>query len=323
MSTGSNETMQAIRIHSHGGPEVLVYEDAPRPIAGTGEVLIRVYAAGVNPADWKRRRAPTQQAAVTQSFPVIPGWDVSGVVAAVGPAVTEFQKGDAVYGMIRFPQPGAAYAEYATAPVADIAHKPTTIDHVQAAAVPLAALTAWQALFEKAQLAARQTILVNGAAGGVGHFAVQLAKWKGAYVIGTASARNAEFLQELGVGQVVDYTTTPVESVVHDVDVVFDTVGGAASERDRLIDVLKHGGSYVTIVVGQPSAERLAAAGATAQSMLVHTSAEQLGELAKLIDEGYLRVNVDTVLPLADARKAHELSEGGRTRGKIVLRVVE
>ncbi len=319
MSDEPNNTMKAIRIHTHGGPEVLVYEDAPRPVPSTGEVLIRVYAAGVNPADWKTRAAPSRLAPA--AFPAILGWDVSGVVETVGPDVTEFREGDAVYGMIRFPKPGAAYAEYATAPVTDIARKPTTVDHVHAATVPLAALTAWQALVEQAHLIEGQTILITGAAGGVGHFAVQLAKVKGAYVIGTASARNAEFLRGLGVDQIIDYTTTPLDKAVQGVDVVFDTVGGET--REQAIDVLKRGGTLVSTVVGRPSEEHVAAAGIQARGMLVHPGSEQLTEIARLIDEGRVRPVVDTVFPLADTRKAHELSESGHVRGKIVLRVVE
>jgi NADPH:quinone reductase-like Zn-dependent oxidoreductase len=311
--------MKAIRIHTHGGPEVLVYEDAPRPVPGTGEVLIRVYAAGINPADWKTRMAPGRLA--PSSFPAILGWDVSGVIETLGPGVTEFREGDAVYGMIRFPKPGAAYAEYTTAPITDIARKPTTIDHVHAAAVPLAALTAWQALFEQVHLSENHTILITGAAGGVGHFAVQLAKAKGAYVIGTASARNADFLRGLGVNQVIDYTTTPLDKAVQGVDVVFDTVGGQT--RERAIDVLKRGGTLVSTVVGRPSEEHVAATGIQAHGMLVHPSSEQLVQIARLIDEDRVRPIVDTAFPLTDARKAHELSESGHVRGKVVLRIVE
>jgi NADPH:quinone reductase-like Zn-dependent oxidoreductase len=314
-----HNTMKAIRIHTHGNPEVLVYEDAPRPIPSVGEVLIHVYAAGVNPADWKTRAAPGRLAPA--AFPAILGWDVSGVIETVGPGVTDFGEDDAVYGMIRFPKPGAAYAEYTTAPITDIARKPTTIDHVHAAAVPLAALTAWQALFEQAHLTEGQTILIAGAAGGVGHFAVQLAKAKGAHVIGTASPRNADFLRGIGVDQVIDYTTTPLEKAAQGVDVVFDTVGGET--RERSIDVLKRGGVLVSTVFGRPSEEHVAAAGVQARGLLVHPSSDQLAEIARSIDEGRVRPVVDTVFALADTRKAHELSEGGHVRGKVVLRVVE
>jgi NADPH:quinone reductase-like Zn-dependent oxidoreductase len=317
MSDEMKDSMKAVRIHTYGGPEVLVYEDVALPRAAAGEVLLRVYAAGVNPADWKTRSGSARPGAM---LPMILGWDVSGVVEALGHEVTEFQEGDAVYGMIRFPQAGATYAEYVAAPVDHIAHKPATIDHIHAAAVPLAGLTAWQALFEKAHLTAGQTVLILGAAGGVGHLAVQLAKSQGAYVSGTASTRNIEFLHHIGVDQAIDYTTIALETVVHNVDVVFDTVGGEA--RERSLRVIKQGGTLVSIVFGRSSAEQTVA-GINVQGMFVQPNAAQLGQIARLIDAGKVHITVDTVLPLANARKAHELSETHRTRGKIVLRVAE
>ncbi len=317
MTDEKKETMKVVRIHSYGGPEVLVYEEVALPRAAAGEVLLRVHAAGVNPADWKTRSGPARPGAM---LPMILGWDVSGTVEALGPEVTQFQQGDAVFGMIRFPQTGATYAEYVAAPVSDIAHKPANIDHIHAAAIPLAGLTAWQALFEKAHVTADQTILILGAAGGVGHLAVQLAKSHGAHVLGTASTRNIEFLHSIGVNQVIDYTTTPLETAVHNVDVVFDTVGGET--RERSLRVIKQGGTLVSIVFGRPSADQ-AAAGVNVQGMLVQPNAMQLAQIAQQIDAGKVQITVDTVLPLADARKAHELSETHRTRGKIVLRVAE
>jgi len=317
MSDEKKATMKAVRIHTYGGPEVLVYEDVARPEAAAGEVLLRVHAAGVNPADWKTRSGPARPGAM---LPMILGWDVSGAIEALAPDVTEFHEGDAVYGMIRFPQAGATYAEYVAAPVAHLAHKPATIDHIHAAAVPLAGLTAWQALFEKAHLTAGQTVLILGAAGGIGHLAVQLAKSQGAYVLGTASTHNIEFLHRIGVDQAIDYTTTVLETAVHNVDIVFDTVGGEA--RERSLRVIKQGGTLVSIVFGRRSAEQTAA-GVNVQGMLVQPNAAHLGQIALRIDAGKVHITVDTVLPLADARKAHELSETHRTRGKIVLRVAE
>ncbi len=211
-------TMQAVRFHSYGGPEVLVLEEVPRPQAGAGEVLIRVHAAGVNPIDWKVRAGHVKDW-LPHRLPLIPGWDVSGVVEAVAPGVTTFKVGDAVYGMLDFMRNGA-YAEYVAARTGELVRKPRSIDHVQAAAVPLAALTAWQSLFEVASLAPWHTVLIHAAAGGVGHFAVQFAKWKGAKVIGTASANNESFLRELGADEVIDYRTTQFEEVVREVDVV-------------------------------------------------------------------------------------------------------
>ena len=251
---------------------------------------------------------------------MILGWDVSGTVEALDSKVTQFKEGDAVYGMLRFPQVGATYAEYVAAPVAHIANKPTTIDHIHAAAVPLAGLTAWQALIEKAHLTAGQKILILGAAGGVGHLAVQIAKSQGAHVLGTSSTRNIEFLHSIGVDQAIDYTMTSLENAVSNVDVVFDTVGGET--RERSLSVIKPGGTLVSIVFGRSYTEQTAA-GVNVQGMFVHPDAEQLTQIGQLIDAGKVRIIVDTVLPLADARKAHELSETHRTRGKIVLQVAE
>jgi NADPH:quinone reductase-like Zn-dependent oxidoreductase len=310
--------VKAVRLYAFGDPSVLVYEEAPRPNPGRGEVLVRVHAAGVNPADWKiRQRGPWTD---WGGFPLILGWDISGVIEAIGPEVSSFQVGDAVYGMVRFPQQGAAYAEYVAAPADQLALKPTTIDHMRAAAVPLAALTAWQALFDTANLMAGQTVLVHAAAGGVGHFAVQLAKWKGATVLGTASARNGELLRELGVDRVIDYTAAPFETSAQELDVVLNTVDGEILSRSW--STLKPGGFLVSIA-GQPSPEQAAAHRVQAKNILVHTSAAQLVELASLIDAGHINPMIETVLPLSDAAKAHSIGERGRTRGKIVLRIAE
>lgn len=311
-------TMKAVRIHAFGGPETLVYEDAPRPTPEAGEVLIRIHAVGINPVDWKTRQG-RGVAGKTIRFPLILGWDVSGTVAALGAGVTAFAVGDEVYGMIRFPQFGSAYAEYATAPVAHLARKPGAVDHITAAAVPLAGLTAWQALFDTADLQPGQTVLIHAAAGGVGHLAVQLAKWRGAHVIGTASARNAGLLRELGVDQIVDYTATPFEEAISQVDVALDTVGGETLARS--FPVVRPGGIVVSIV-DHSARDRAAGTGVRGERILVAPNADQLVELARLIDADTLRPLVETVVPLAEARSAHELSESHRTRGKIVLRVV-
>ncbi len=310
--------MKAVVLHDFGGPEVLSYEDVPRPEPGAGEVLIRVYAAGINPVDWKTRQSGGLIKSRGGTLPYILGWDVSGVVEAVGADADGFAVGDAVYGMVRFPQMGAAYAEYVTAPVTDIADKPATVDHLQAAAVPLVGLTAWQALFESAQLASEQRILVQAAAGGVGHIAVQLAKWRGATVIGTASARNADYLREIGVDEVIDYHAVRFEDVVHNVDVVLETVGGENALRS--LSVIKPGGVLVSIT-GLPAPEVLAQYDVRTERILVRPEASQLTELARLIDEGIVKPNVDAVFPLAEVGKAHALGEQGHTRGKIVLMV--
>lgn len=319
----SSETMKAIRVHTFGGPQVLTYEDVPRPTAGAGEVLVRVYAAGVNPGDWKARAGKTLRERLL--LPHIPGWDISGVVEAVGPDVSEFREGEAVYGLIRFPSPPAgAYAQYVTTPAAHLALKPLTIDHIQAAGVPMAALTAWQALFEHAHMEAGQTVLITGAAGGVGHFAVQLAKAKGARVIGVASGRHKAFLRELGVDQFIDYTTTPVEQAVHDVDLALDLIGGA--NVDCLLPALKRGGTLVPIASSQYSTERFAEAGVTILTTVgritqVRSNGAHLAEIGELIDAGRVRPVIDTVVPLSEAHKAHDRGEAGHVRGKIVLDV--
>ncbi|GHO68292.1 NADPH:quinone reductase [Ktedonobacter sp. SOSP1-52] len=324
MLTSINTTMKAIRIHRSGGPEVLEYEEVPRPIAGPGEVLLRVCAAGVNPADWRGRAGfpdLPEHLRPTLPRPSTPGFDASGIVEAVGPGVTEFQEGDAVYGMIRFLSRSSTYAEYTTAPVTDLAFKPATIDHLQAAAVPMAALTAWQFLYQ--DLEPGQTVLINGAAGGVGHFAVQLAKIKGAHVIAVASSRHEVFLRELGVGEYIDYTATPVEQAARNVDLVYDTVGGA--NGDRLLSVLKRGGRLVGINIGNYSAERAAWLGITigTKHPSLHPDTAQLAEIGHLIDTGQVRVAIDAVVPLSEAYKAHVRGEAGHMRGKIVLHVGE
>lgn len=308
-------TMKAVRIHAYGGPDVLVYEDVERPAPAAGEVLVRIHAAGVNPADWKVREGYFK-AFSNEPLPRILGGDIAGVVESVGSDVTSFKAGDEVYGMT-----GASggYAEYVAVAAGNLALKPRSLDFVQAAAVPVGALTAWQALFDTAGLSAGQRVLIHAAAGGVGSFAVQLAKAKGAYVIGTASGRNTQFLHDLGVDQVVDYTSTRFEDEVHAVDVVFDTIGGETQERSW--QVLKPGGFLVSIVQ-PPSPETAAARSVRAAVLYAQPDAAELAEIATLIDAGQVKVQVETVLPLTAARQAQELSQSGHTRGKIVLKVV-
>jgi len=309
-------TMLAVRFHSYGSPEVMGLEEVPRPLAGPGEVLIRIHAASVNPLDWKVRAGYLKER-LQHRLPLIPGWDVSGVVEAVGPEVTAFSIGDAVYGMLDFRRNGA-YAQYVGANIKDLALKPASIDHIQAAAVPLAALTAWQSLFEVAGLAPGQTVLIHAAAGGVGHFAVQFAKWKGAKVIGTASAGNESFLRELGADEVIDYRTTRFEEAVRDVHVVLDLIGGDTQQRSW--KVLKKGGILVaTLGIASPEAAR--EQGVLGQGIGVHPDTAQLGQIAALIDAGNLKPAVTAILPLAEAAVAHALSQTEHVRGKIVLKV--
>jgi NADPH:quinone reductase-like Zn-dependent oxidoreductase len=329
--------MKAIRLHEFGGPEVLRYEDAPMPESKPGEVLVRVHAVGINPPDWYLRdgykTVPNFKPPVT--LPVIPGSDVSGVVEAVAAEVQGFSVGDEVFGMVRFPSFGesAAYAEYVAAPASDLARKPAGIDHVHAAGAPMAGLTAWQFLIELGHKEPNpfqpemhrpvplngKTVLVNGAAGGVGHFAVQLAKWKGARVIAVASGAHESFLRELGADQFIDYTKSSPEDVAHDVDLVLDTLGGPTT--GRFLRTLKRGGALFPVFVGFSDAEEAAQLGVTVSMTQVRSHGPQLAELGRLLDAGTVRVAVDSTFPLADARKAHERAARGHIRGKIVLTV--
>ena len=310
-------TMKAIRVHRFGGPEVLQHEDVPRPAPRKGEVLVRVHAAGVNPVDWKIRSGAAK--GFNPKLPQIPGFDVSGVVAALGEGVERFAVGDAVYAYLALGR-GGAYAEYVAVPERELAPKPAKVDHVHAAAVPLAALTAWQALFDTAGLKEGQTVLVHAGAGGVGHFAVQLAKAKGAKVIATASARNHKFLRALGADEVIDYTKQKFEELVRDVDVVLDPIGDDTLARSY--QVLKRGG-WVVSIVEPPSKAKLEELGLHGKVILVEPNGKQLAEIGALIDAGKVKPEVSATVPLAEARRAHELSEQGHTRGKIVLEIAD
>jgi NADPH:quinone reductase-like Zn-dependent oxidoreductase len=311
--------MKAIRIHGRGGPERLVYEDAPQPHPGRGEVLVRVSAAGVIANELRWDETYQTKAGDKRVLP-IPGRDLSGVVEEVGPDTPPLTLGSQVYAMMDYGRDGAE-AELTIALPSELAPKPHTLDSVQAAAVPLSALTAWQALFEHASLKPRQTVLIHGAAGGVGVFAVQLAHWTGAYVIATASARNRDFLHELGASVVIDYTTTRFEDEVHEVDLVFDTVGGDTLQRSW--QVIKPGGVLVTIASPPPSFENAKAHGIRPVWFIVEPNRDELIQIGTLIDAGHLRPIIDTVFPLSQARQAYEQGARGHTRGKIVLRVVD
>ncbi|MFD8026768.1 NADP-dependent oxidoreductase [Streptomyces lavendulae] len=306
--------MRAIVVNEWGGPENLVEREIERPEPGLGEVLVRVHAAGVNPVDWKTRASG---GLITWRETPIVGWDVSGTVEAVGPGVTLYAPGDEVYGMPLFPRQAGGYAEYVVAPARHFARKPGSLGHVEAAALPLAALTAWQALVDTAGVSAGQRVLVHAAAGGVGHLAVQIAKARGAYVIGTASAAKHELLRGLGADEVIDYRTTDFEDAVADVDVVVDAIGGDHGERS--LKVLRPGGHLVTL----PGPDGVPAdpVGVHASWVLVEPDLKGLEEITALVERGLLKPLIDTVLPLEQAAKAHEIGELGRTTGKIVLTV--
>jgi len=313
----SADQMNAIVVHEFGpADKVLKLESAPKPACGDGEMLIRVRAAGVNPIDWKLRSGG---AARLVRFPYVPGFDVAGVIEQVGKGITKFKPGDEVFAMVDLRR-GGGYAEYAIARESEVAIKPAKISFTDAASIPLVTLTAWQALFDTAKLSSGQTVLIHGGAGGVGSMAVQLAKWKGAHVIATASKENHEFLKSIGADEVIDYHTQKFQDMVKDVDVVLDTVGGQ-TQIDSF-DVLKKGGILVSIVGGPPDAQAKAkAAGVRAPTILVHASTDELAQIAKLLDEGKIKPVVTHVFPLKDAAKAHEQSETKHTRGKIVLEI--
>jgi NADPH:quinone reductase-like Zn-dependent oxidoreductase len=317
-------TMKAVRMHAFGDVDVLHYEEVERPVPQAGEALVQVRAAGVNPVDWGARSypMPSTTGAAGARLPYILGWDLAGDVVALGAGVTQFAVGEAVYGMPRFPGEAKAYSEYTAVPVSDLAHKPERLTYQEAAAVPMAALIAWQALFDTAALDAGQTVLMPGGAGGVGHLAIQLAKWKGAQVITTTSTRNVAFVRELGADLVIDYTQQALTDTAQEVDVVLDTMGEDVL-RQAFGGMVKRGGWVVSLLrahraLGEQLAEQ---AGAHFAFILVHPSGEQLAEIANLCDAGLLNVYLDAVFPLQDVAKAHKLSEGRHVRGKLVLSV--
>ncbi len=307
--------MKAVVINEYGDESVLHYIDVERPKPKADEVLVKVHVAAVNPADWKIRDGMGEQFGF--KLPLILGGDIAGTVKAVGNGVENFKQGDAVYGMTLSSLSGG-YAEYAIAKADTITLKPDNLNFEEAAAIPIGALTAWQAMFDLAHLSSGQRILITGASGGVGSMAVQLAKAKGAFVIGTASGKNEQFVRDLGADEFVDYTRQPFEEVVKDVDVIFDTIGGDTQER--AFQTLKKGGFLVTSSQ-TPSEEKAKEFGVEAAFVFCKPNAGQLTEINRLIEEGKLKIHIETILPLTEVKKAHQLSQSGRTRGKIVLQV--
>jgi NADPH:quinone reductase-like Zn-dependent oxidoreductase len=308
--------MKAVRLHARGGPEQLVYEDAPQPVPGPGDALVRVHACAITRDEltWGTTYTTREGA---QRCPTIPGHEVSGVVEAVADSVTDPAIGAAVYGLTDFRRDGGA-AEYVLVRAADLAAKPKTLSHIEAAAVPLAALTAWQAFFDHAKLSRGQRVLIHAAAGGVGTYAVQLAHWCGAHVIGTARAANTEFLRGLGADEVIDYTVDCFEEEVREVDLVLDSVGGETLERSW--GALRKGGTLVTIADSAP-AEKAAQYGVRGVEFIVEANRAQLTEITRLIDAGKLRPIVQEKFALPDTRLAFERSAPGHNRGKVVLEV--
>ncbi|MCM2423697.1 NADP-dependent oxidoreductase [Streptomyces sp. RKAG293] len=310
--------MRAIGQDEFGGPEVLKVIEVERPEPGPAEVLVRVHAAGVNPTDsWHRATGGLAGTVIRL------GWDVSGVVEAVGPGVTTLAPGDAVFGMPRHPVPAGTYAEYVTSPARHLVRKPAGLTHVQAAALPLAALTAWQALVDVADVRPGQRVLIHAAAGGVGHLAVQIAKARGAHVIGTARSAKHDFLRGLGADELVDYTRTDFETAVAPVDVVIDTIGGEYGPRS--LRTLRESGTLVALASPAEAylADQARPFGLRAAFMVVEADQAGMREIAALAEAGLLRPGIDTVLPLERAAKAHELADSRRTTGKIVLTVTD
>lgn len=309
------ETMRTVRQEALGGAEVLNLTDSPIPAPNATEILVKTHAAGVNPIDWKIREYGLW---LTPPFGV--GWDVSGTVVAVSPGENRFKVGDEVFGLPAFPNEAAGYSEYVAGPARHFARKPSALDHVQAAALPMAALTAWQALVDGADIQPGQRVLVHAAAGGVGHLAVQIAKARGAYVIGTASAAKHDVLRELGADEVVDYTAVDFTEAVKDVDVVLDLIGG--EYEDRSLRTLRPGGTYIGVINPlaldeiRAKAQALGLRGITVNVAPDHAVLEQVAALA---EEGRLRPLVAGTFPLQDVREAHELSQSQRATGKIVL----
>lgn len=299
--------MDAVVMRETGGPDVLRYEDVERPELGDGEVLVRVRAASVNAIDWKYRRG-----FVDKQLPAVLGNDVSGTVEVS--RVEGFAEGDEVFGFAA----SGGYAEFATASAAGIVKKPAGVGHEQAAAIPVAGLTAWQALFDRGGLERGQTALIAGAAGGVGHFAVQFAKFAGVRAIGIGSSRNRDFVLGLGAEEYVDYTQQDVAEAVSGVDVAFDAVGGETTRS--LLPTVREGGLLVTIANAPPE-QAARERGVRAELLVMSPSTEQLSRIAQLVADGDVRVEIAELVSLSEVRRAHELSESGHTRGKIILTV--
>jgi NADPH:quinone reductase-like Zn-dependent oxidoreductase len=309
--------MKSVRIHQYGEVNELIYEEAPIPEIAADEILIKVHAAGVNPIDWKIREGYFKDY-MQHPLPLTLGWDVAGEIVKVGSGVSTYQIQEAVFGYLNMARQGA-YAGYVIAKADEISLKPVSLTYKEAAAVPLAALTAWQALFDIARLSANQRVLIHAAAGGVGHFAVQLAKWKGAYVIGTASAQNKSFLLNLGVDEFIDYAAAPLAEQVRGVDVIFDTVGGD-TQRDSW-PLLKKNGILVSIVDSAEIAASAKQYGVRGEFFIVSPNAGELQMIGDLIRAQQLQPHVSASFLLQDASEAQRLSKAGHVRGKLVLEI--
>ncbi|MCW3081877.1 NADP-dependent oxidoreductase [Segetibacter sp.] len=311
--------MKAIILNEAGGTENLVVTELPMPVLKEGEVLVKVKAIGINPVDIKTRKGLALYNKLKEEAPVILGWDIAGEVVEVGPGVTNLEEGDEVFGMVNFPGHGKAYAEYVAAPANHLAEMSELITPQEAVAGTLAALTAWQVLIDQANVQPGEKVLIHAAAGGVGHYAVQIAKYLGAHVIGTASDPNYDFVKELGADEFVDYTQGAFEDSIEDVDVVFDTVGG--SNPLRSLKVLKEGGRLVAIAGGitEELTQLAEKRNIKAIAYLVHSNGDDMEQIAELLEAGTLKSHVSKEYSFEQVAEAHKQIETGKTRGKIVI----
>lgn len=314
-------TMKAIVLTGFGGVENLRFREVPVPGIAADEVLVEVKAFSINPVDVKTRNGKGLAGRLKEYDPIIPGWDISGIVKQAGQSVTAFKPGDEVFGMINFPGHGKAYAQYVAAPAAHLAIKPGNISHTEAAAATLAALTAWQDLRNALDIQPGDTLLIHAAAGGVGHFAVQIAKHFGAVVIGTASSANKDFVLGLGADRFVDYRLQPLPDVISNVDKVLDTIGGENIELS--LQLMKPGGTILSIVSGKNDQvqEKAAAKGMTGLTLMVHSSGEDQAKIARLMEQGIVKPHVYKTYAFDEIAEAHNQVESGRTAGKVVVTV--
>ncbi|HZR28602.1 MAG TPA: NADP-dependent oxidoreductase [Terriglobales bacterium] len=304
--------MKAVRIHSYGNADQLKVEEAPKPEIAKDEILVKIYDAGINPVDWKIR-AGYLKTVMPKKFPLTMGQDIAGLAAEVGSDVNQFKPGDEIFGFAT-----GAYAEYAAAKASELAHKPRSVNFASAAAIPTVGLTAWQIVIDTIQVSTGHSVLIHGAAGGVGSFAVQLAKWRGARVLATASPEDANYLKGLGVEQVINYKAERFEDKVKDADAVIDLVGGQTLQRSY--QAVKPGGWLVTTVapVDENEARKR---GIRAMLLFMKRNGSELAQIAELVDQGILKPRVDQIFPLSEAKRAQELNESGQSHGKIVLQV--
>jgi NADPH:quinone reductase-like Zn-dependent oxidoreductase len=308
--------MKAVRIHQYGNVDTLRYEDAPEPLVRADDVLIKVVGTSVNPIDWKIREGHLQSM-IPFRMPIILGWDVSGVVTAVGTNVVKFKVGDSVYSRPDVERDGS-YAEFISVREAEIAKKPTTISHIEAGVLPLAGIAAWESIVNVAKVTAGQRVLIHAAGGGVGALAVQLAKLRGAYVIGTASASSQALVESLGVDEFIDYRARRLQDATKNIDVVFDTIGGQTQNESWA--VMAPGGILVSIV-SEPVADEAKKLGLRSAFVFIKPNAPVLEEIAQLVDSGKLRPIIGTEFALEDIKHAHRLSESGHAKGKIAVYV--